>query len=267
MNLRRLLSVTTYLLTGVIGVVAFTYPLFLSYLGRLETTGNVESSPIRQADAPLLTMVLVILCLGVLLIEVQGQAVNAKIVAALGVLVAAASVLRFLETALPGPGGFSPIFVPIILAGYVYGARFGLLMGTLTLLVSALLTGGVGPWLPYQMFVAGWVGLTAGWLPHPQSGRLELGMLAVFAFVWGLLFGFVINLYFWPFITGEGAASWQPQDNLFDVLARYGTFYLATSFAWDLVRGIGNLVLIMALGVPTVRAFQRFRDRLQFELT
>lgn len=267
MNLRRFFSATTYLLTGIIGVVAFTYPLFLGYMGRLDATGTVESSPIRQADAPLLTMVLVILCLGVLLIEVQGQAVNAKIVAALGVLVAAASVLRFLETALPGPGGFSPIFVPIILAGYVYGSRFGLLMGTLTLLVSALVTGGVGPWLPYQMFVAGWVGLTAGWLPHPRDRRFELGMLAIFAFAWGLFFGFVLNLYFWPFIADGGAAAWQPGDDLFDILGRYGAFYLATSFAWDLIRGAGNLILVIALGLPTVRAFQRFRDRLQFELT
>ena len=71
------------------------------------------------------------------------------------------STLRFAEAAIPGPGGFSPIFLLIVLGGYVYGARFGFLLGALTILVSGMLTGGVGPWMPYQMFVAGWTGMAA----------------------------------------------------------------------------------------------------------
>jgi energy-coupling factor transport system substrate-specific component len=265
-HLHRLLSAAIYGLAGVIGLVAFTYPLFLGQLQQVEGAGGSEMGGIRLTDAPVLTMVLLILCLVVLLVEVQGQAVNAKIVAALGVLVAVASVLRFLETAIPGPGGFSPIFVPIILAGYVYGARFGLLMGTLTLLTSALLTAGVGPWLPYQMYAAGWIGMTAGWLPRPGNKRVELLMLAIFAFVWGLLFGAILNLYFWPFIAGDNATSWQADEGMSQMLARYGAFYLTTSFAWDLVRGAGNTIIILALGIPAVKALDRFRDRLRFEL-
>ena len=60
------------------------------------------------------------------------------------------------------------------LAGYIFGARFGFLLGVMTLLVSALLTGGVGPWLPYQMFTAGWIGLTSGWLPRLPDPRAEM---------------------------------------------------------------------------------------------
>ncbi len=37
-------------------------------------------------------------------------------------------------------------------------------MGVYTIVVSALITGGVGPWLPYQMLVTGWVGMSAGGL-------------------------------------------------------------------------------------------------------
>jgi energy-coupling factor transport system substrate-specific component len=189
------------------------------------------------------------------------------VVATLGLLVAATSVLRFLETAIPGPGGFSPIFVPIILAGYVYGARFGFLMGALTLLASAVITGGVGPWLPYQVFAAGWVGLTAGWLPHLQSKRQELALLTMFSFGWGLLFGAILNLYYWPFLATAAGDAVQPQSGIWQALARYGAFYLTTSFAWDLARALGNALLVLAIGLPVLRALRRFRDRMQFEVT
>jgi len=264
--MRKSLSATVYLVTALIGLVAFSYPLFISQLQLDRRAPAGEFSALSPANTTLLTMVLVVIGLGVLFIEVQGQAVNAKVVAALGILVAVASVLRLLETAIPGPGGFSPIFVPIILAGYVYGARFGFLMGTMTLLVSALITGGVGPWLPYQMFVAGWIGLTAGWLPKPGNKKIELTMLSVFAFAWGILFGVILNLYFWPMLIGNSANSWQPDEGFLATLSRYGAFYLTTSFAWDVVRALGNLILILAIGLPVLRALNRFRDRLKFEL-
>jgi energy-coupling factor transport system substrate-specific component len=172
--------------------------------------------------------------------------------------------LRFLEVAIPGPGGFSPIFVPIIIAGYVFGPRFGFMMGALTMFVSALLTGGVGPWLPYQMFAAGWVGLTAGLLPQVQNRTTLLLMLASFAFVWGILYGLIMNLYFWPFLSGSAGA--EAGAGIGTTLTNYGVFYLTTSFVWDLTRATGNLVLTLALGLPAVRALERFRDRFQFQV-
>ena len=103
-----------------------------------------------------MTTALVGLSVVALLVELQGRSLSAKTVAMLGVLVAVTSVLRFIEVAIPMPGGFSPIFAPILLSGYVFGGRFGFLMGSFTLLVSGLVTGTVGPWLPYQMFTAAW---------------------------------------------------------------------------------------------------------------
>lgn len=255
----RPLSGIIYTLSALVGLVAFGYPLFVvAMVGR-------ERAAASQSETPLLAMTLLLLGLGALLIEVQGRSVNARMVAALGLLVAATSVLRFLETAVPGPGGFSPIFVPIILAGYVYGARFGFLMGALALLASAVITGGIGPWLPYQVFAAGWVGLTAGWLPHLKNKRSELALLTVFAFGWGLLFGAILNLYFWPFLNSAAGPAGQAA-SAGQVLARYGAFYLTTSFAWDLARSVGNAVLILAIGLPVLRALGRFRDKMRFEV-
>lgn len=254
----RALSAAIYALSALIGVAAFAYPFLLASLPGTSEAGT--------RAAPLLTTALLALCLLALLIEVQGEAVSAKVVAALGMLVALASVLRFVETAIPGPGGFSPIFVPIILAGYVFGSRFGFLMGAMTLLVSALLTGGVGPWLPYQMFVSAWVGFSAGWLPHPAQPRLEVLLLSSFGAFWGLLYGVLTNLYFWPFFAGETALRYQPGGGLQAALSHYAAFYLATSLLWDLLRAAGTALLLLAVARPTVRALARFRDRFGFTL-
>jgi energy-coupling factor transport system substrate-specific component len=259
--MNRTLPNVIFGLSAIIGLLAFTFPLISQQLVALNPLNR--EAPAGPVNSTLLTMILLLVCLTVLLLELHGQAVNAKVVATLGILVAVTSVLRLLETAIPGPGGFSPIFVPIILAGYVYGPRFGFLMGSLSLVTSALVTGGIGPWLPYQMIAAGWIGLTAGLLPRMENKRLEMSMLVGFAFVWGILFGFILNLYFWPYIDGANQIS----ESFRETISRYGVFYVTSSLAWDLVRAVGNSLLILAIGLPAVRALDRFRHRLQFEFT
>ena len=281
--MRRLISGAIYLLSGALGVLAFIYPFFAS------AEGMPQRATAHTQDAPLLTAALVGLSVVALLVELQGRSLSAKTVAMLGILVAVTSVLRFLEVAFPLPGGFSPIFGPIIIAGYVFGGRFGFLMGTFTLLTSGLITGGIGPWLPYQMFVAGWAGLSAGWLGRlvdrasrqcaecgstaqetrlsAQVSTLEVLILCVFGFLWGLLYGIVINVYFWPFAAGPAAQSWEPGIGLGETLARYGVFYIVTSLAWDLARALGNVALILALAKPMIKALTRFQRRFHFHVS
>lgn len=266
MSTQRIVSGMIYVLSGAIGVLAFAYPFFLDTPGR-------PTGPAHGQDAPLVTVALVGLSLIALLVELQGRESSAKTVALLGVLVAIASVLRFIENAVPGPAGFSPIFAPIILAGYVFGGRFGFLMGAFTLLTSALITGGIGPWLPYQMFTAGWTGMTAGWLSHairstqhaPRS-TYELAALCAFGFAWGLLYGAIVNIWFWPWAVGTPEQTWTPGLGPWETLKRYGTFYLVTSLAWDLARAVGNVALLLLLGPATLRALSRFRQRFYFEV-
>jgi energy-coupling factor transport system substrate-specific component len=271
---RRIVSGMIYGLSGAIGVLAFLYPFFAP------VTTRTAHGMAHSQDAPLVTAALVGLSVVALIVELQGQAISAKTVAMLGVLVAITSVLRFIEVTIPMPGGFSPIFAPIILAGYVFGSRFGFLMGAFTLLVSGLVTGGVGPWLPYQMFTAGWAGLTAGWISGAmdrvarlagrsgshQSLRLDIAVLCAFGFFWGLLYGAIMNVWFWPFAVGPAEQTWSPGTGLGETLARYATFYLVTSLTWDMARAVGNGVLILLLGAPVVRALTRFRRRFHFEV-
>ncbi|RMG96046.1 MAG: ECF transporter S component [Chloroflexi bacterium] len=253
--MRKLLSGLLFAVSGLAGTAVFLAPFFWPQL----------TQSANPTTTPLLTSLLLVICLVVLLLELQGEAISARVVAMLGMLVAITAVLRFLEVAFPGPGGFSPIFAPILLAGYVFGARFGFLMGALTLLVSALVTGGVGPWLPYQMFAAGWVGLTAAWLPHPDSTRRQVFWLSIAGLVWGFLYGLIMNLYFWPFFNGDAALSWQAGVGWRDTLSRYVAFYLVTSLVWDAGRALGNVALIGLLGAPVIHIFTRFQRRMMFQ--
>lgn len=269
----RLFSLVIYLAATISGLMVLLYPFFLPAI-------SVRSgfSSFRAGEMPALMTLLLGLCLLVLLYEAQGQVMNTKLIALLGVLVAINSALRFIETALPGPGGFTPIFFLIILVGYVFGGRVGFLMGALTLLVSGLVTGGVGPWLPGQMFTAGWVGMSAALLKHIfKHGRskrttkkqsaisLEIILLASFGFFWGFLYGGLMNLWQWPFIIGPQAQSWTAGLSFVDTLQRYLAFYLVTSLVWDAIAAFGNVLLILAFGAPTLQALRRFQNRFTFK--
>jgi energy-coupling factor transport system substrate-specific component len=190
---------------------------------------------------------------------------NAKLIAVLGILTAANAVLR----GVPGPAGFTLVFLLPILCGYVYGPTFGFLLGVFSLAVSAFLGFGVGPWLPYQMLSAGWVGLLSGWLPRlAGNSRAEAIMLAAWGLVLGFSFGLLMNIYFWPYVFAPGQSEmyWQPGLSIVQTLRRYALFYAVTSLWWDLARAVGNFVLLLIFAAPVLRLLRRFQQRFFFEV-
>jgi len=256
----RLINAAILALATLVGIVAFAYP-FLSPEG-----ASGPAAIAHAEDAPLVTLALTGLSVVAVIANFTNRQMSARTVAVLGILTAMNAVLR----AIPGPGGFSGIFFLLALCGYVYGSTFGFLIGVLSLLVSALIGGGVGPWLPYQMFTAGWMGLTSGWLPDLRRWmRAELLMLIAWTSFWGLVFGAVMNLWFWPYIsTAQGVAgqNWEAGLRAMEALKRYGTFYVATSLWWDVWRSIGNAGLVLFLGAPLLKVLRRFEHVLGFEV-
>ncbi len=243
------------LLLSLLGVLTLGYPFLFAWV-------DPTAAP-RALNAPLVFALLGPALLVLLVAELSSARLNARMIAVLGILTALNAVLR-----LPaGPGDAPTFFFLIILTGYVYGPRFGFLHGVLTMFVSSLLTGGVWPGLPYQMFVCGWMGMSMGWvglLFRPAAGsRREWALLVAAGYVWGLLFGALMNLQFWPF-GPPGDIGWEPGLGLPETLRRYWSFYLLTSLAWDSTRAIGNVMLIAALGRPVVKELRRFHDRFQF---
>lgn len=246
---------------SLVGIAAFLHPLLLPIARPL--VGAAATG--RAAEAPIVLGALVGLCLAVSLAWIDdpsaGPGGRAKAVALLGTLAAIDAALRL----VPSIAGASPIFALIVLAGAVFGSSFGFLMGSLTLLISAVLTGGIGPWLPFQMLGAAWVGLTAGWLPRSWPHRWRLASLIAFGAGWGFLYGAILNLYAWP-LAAPGLATdaglyWHPGLGPAETLRRYGAYYLATSFAHDLFRGAGNALLIALLGPAVLRTLERARAR------
>ena len=240
---------------SVIGLIAFIYPFFLAVL----PADNTNS--VRSTDAPLIFGLVMPLLLLLIVADLSSRRMNAKIVAALGILTAINAVLRF-----PTGIGDSPtfFFLPILL-GYAYGAQFGFLHGALSLFVSALLTVGIGPWLPFQMFAMGWLGMGGACLrllKLPPNSKRELAALTLYGYVAGMLFGALMNIYFWPFQTGDSGLSWQPGLTLGQTLQRYWTFYvLSQSLPWDALRAVSTALLIFTLGRPLLRELRRFYAR------
>jgi len=223
-----------------------------------------------SATFPIIVSLMIGLCLLIVFYEIQISILDSKIIAFLGVLIAINAGLRFLENAVPGPAGFSPTFFLIILTGYYLGGRIGFLMGAMTMLVSGLITGGIGPWLPGQMITAGWVGQTSSLLRFLNSKfnwrekPAEIITLAIFSAFWGMLYGAIMNLWFWPFIGTAPNQSWSQSAGLMKNIQQYTAYYLATSLIWDITRSVGNVLMISILARTVLTVFMRFQRRFNF---
>jgi len=246
-------SAAVLTLTSLVGVVAFCWPLFAHPNG----TENYA----HAGDAPWLFVLLLPLILAVLFAELSEGSLDAKAVAMLGVLAAFGAGLR-----LPGGGaGVELVFFLVVLGGYALGRGFGFVLGCLTLFASALLTAGVGPWLPFQMLGAGWVGLFAGFLPHFRRTWAELLTLCLYGVVSAMVYGFVLNLWFWPFgISASSSLAFVPDASLATNMAHFWAFHVSSSLGFDAVRAVSNVTLILAVGRPVLAALRRAARRAAF---
>ncbi|MGH3386785.1 MAG: ECF transporter S component [Nocardioidaceae bacterium] len=240
-------------LISAIGLVAFGWPLFTDPGSALDTS--------HSADAPWLFVVLLPLLAAVVVAELTSGGIDAKSVALLGMLAAVGAALRTLS---PGAAGLEPSFIVIMLGGRVFGRGFGFVLGALTIFAGALATGGVGPWMPFQMFASGWVGFLAGCLPG-WRGRTEVLGVAAFALVSGVAYGLLMNLWFWPFASYGPEVSYVAGDPLADNLGRYLVFWLTTSLGWDIPRGVLTSVMLLVAGRPLLAALRRTARRAAFD--
>jgi energy-coupling factor transport system substrate-specific component len=196
-------------------------------------------------------------------VEASTRRLDARRFALLAAIAAIDAALRLVL--VTGLGGFSPIFFLVLAAGYVYGPSYGFLAGSVALLASAVATGGIGPWLPYEMMGCGFVGLIAGVAGLRRSGPVawrDIAVLATIGVVTGFAYGALLDVWDWTtFYRGTPGFGWQPGLSLGAALARFGRFYLATSAVYDTFRAVGNALAVIVLGTPVLAGLVRMRSR------
>ncbi|MEU7059340.1 ECF transporter S component [Streptomyces sp. NPDC046197] len=249
-------SLVALLLVSAVGVAAFTWPFLAPPASQL--TAHAQ-------DAPWLFAGLLVLLVAVVAAAVSESGLGPKAVAMLGVLAATGAALRPIGA---GTAGIEPMFFLMVLSGRVLGPGFGFVLGSVTMFASALLTGGVGPWMPFQMVAMGWFTLGAGLLPGPGRlrGRAELVLLALYGFLASFAYGTVMNLAGWPFMgTLASSIAFDPHAAVSANLARFLAYCVATSLGWDLGRAVVTVALTLALGPAVLRALRRATRRAAFE--
>jgi len=239
------------------GLVAFLWPL----IGAANSTAITHAS-----ETPWLFAVLLPLVIAVVLADMSDGGLDAKGIALIGVLSAVAAALRPFGG---GHAGFEPMWIVIILGARVLGPGAGFGIGAIGMFASALLTGGVGPWLAFQMIAAGWVGLGAGLLPK-ASGRREIVLLATYGAISSIAYGFLLNLWFWPTVTVTGtlpaAISFIPGAGFVTNVQHWMAFCVTTSLGFDIPRALLTVVLIVVAGRPILNALRRASRRAAFDV-
>ena len=176
---------------------------------------------------------------------------DSKRIALLGTLAALNSVVRLLGA---GVAGIETAFALIIISGFALGARFGLALGALSIFTSALMSGGVGPWLPFQMLAAAIVGFGAGLLPKPKSVRAQTINMSLYAVLAAYVYGALITAWTWPLIAGNTVLGFDSEADLGTNLIRFLNYELISGgLLWDTGRAITTVVLI-TLTAPTLTA-------------
>jgi energy-coupling factor transport system substrate-specific component len=241
-------------MTSLVGLAGFSWPLVVN--------GHSNANLAHSSDAPWLFVAILPLLLAVVLGEMAEGSMDAKAIALLGILAACGAALRVPS---PGVAGFEPVFFLLIPAGRVFGRGFGFVLGAVTIAASAIITGGIGPWLPFQMFGAAWMGFGAGCLP-PARGKAELLLLAGYGAVSAVLYGTLLNLWFWPFGAGTSTRfSYVPGAGTLHNLHSFILFDLTTSLGFDLSRAATSAVAVLLLGRPVLAALRRASRRAAFD--
>jgi energy-coupling factor transport system substrate-specific component len=246
------ISNLSILLAAAGSLLMFSWPFFIS------GESAVEADVAQVVFIALMPVMLVLI-----LVEVSTGEIGSKQIALLGVLIALNAVIRLLGA---GTAGIETAFFLIIIAGYVFGSGFGFLLGTGSLLVSALITGGVGPWLPFQMMAAGLIGIGAGLLPKFDSRGAKLSVLIVYSVPASFAYGFLMTLWNWPFLAGsESSISYLAGAGAIENLIRFFQFQIFTGgLIWDMGRAVTTVALIALTGPLLLGSLQRAASKAGF---
>ena len=237
--------------TNLAGIFFFTWPLFI----------NSEFPLMRDlSDATWVSLLLTLIAVLILALDISTRLLDSKTVAIVAVLVSLIAALRLLGA---GAVGLEPMWFLLIISARALGAELGYVIAVVAMFVSGLITGGVGPWLPFQILAASWIALGVRIIPRSFKANSEIFSLSVYGFFAALLYGALMDLQLWPWILGtDTQLSYQPGAAITENLARFTTFHFATAMSWDLPRAILTATLIALTGRSILFALHRANSRM-----
>lgn len=161
----------------------------------------------------------------------------------LAMLAAIAAVGRVPFAALPG---VQPTSFVIIIAGLVFGAESGFIVGAVAALVSNVFLG-QGPWTPWQMYAWGMMGMTAGLLKNTKFLKSLWGK-CTFGFIWGYVFGWFMN-------------SWVIVSNIENFSLQFIMGIFLSSVSFDLAHALSNVFFIIVFSASWLKILNRFKKK------
>ena len=253
MRSQRIISKVAIALAGLSSLLMFAWPLVIA-------TNNQSENALAQSVFIALMPIIIVLTL----VEFATGEIGSRQLAILGVLTAVNAVIRLLGA---GTAGIETAFFLIIIGGYVFRSSFGFILGSTSILVSALLGAGVGPWLPFQMMAAGLVGLAAGALPRFKRTSAQMITLIAFAVIASFTYGALMTLWNWPFLAGaDSSVSYIGGAPLLTNLTQFLKYELVTGgLLWDTGRAVTTSILIALTAPALLATLKRAANRAGFE--
>ncbi len=193
------------------------------------------------------TLILVgssIVSLGLLFLSYDLKNFSARSLGVIATFTSVGSALRVLMAAIPG---VNPINALSIIGGLAFGRHIGFLIGALSALVSNCILG-QGVWTFWQMYAWGIIGWIAGAIGTTQLKDKRI-VLYGFGFLSGLLFGFIMNV--WSII------SFYHPDSLWSACLIF-----ASALPFDCLNGVATVILLVIIGEPLKKYFERISNRL-----
>jgi len=193
----------------------------------------------------ILTLLLMISTMGIMYLQFERGKITSKEISLVAILSGFSSISRIPFAAIPS---VQPCTYIIICTGYVFGPVAGFMVGATTALVSNMFLGH-GPWTIFQMFAWGFAGATASLL---QKINITKFGLIIFGVIWGYLFGWIMNLWYWLLYI-------YPHN-----IQTLG-FVIISSAAFDTLHALGNAIFLLILGEKTIEILKRYKNRFHIE--
>ncbi|MDO8537819.1 MAG: ECF transporter S component [archaeon] len=214
--------------------IIFAIILLLSILSFL--------SPIFFPDIFNWAIVIVAICLltiAAFVLQFEHSPSSSKEIALIAMLSALSALSRVSFAFIPS---VKPSSFIIISSGLVFGPIAGFIIGLSTPIVSNFFLG-QGPWTLFQAIAWGLMGASAALI-----GKFSKKKLIIFGFIWGMAYGWILNLWFW--------AGFVFPLNL-------TTFIIANlnSLPFDILHAITNALLFAFFGEKVNVVLERFKQR------